>query len=223
LGWLRWLPHKMAYGWGARTMSELRKLWLRISNPGAHIELGRNCYLGPGFSLDIPSGGTFIVGEAAEFRRGFRAEIVGNGRIVIGTRSICTYYVLMQCTTTIEIGDHCIFGQSTIVVDGQHRFRDLNRPMVDQGYDYQPIRIADHVTITSKATIMADIGERALVGANSVVTRPVPPFTVVAGAPARVLDYFGPPGGEPPGFSRPASEDEAALGSDPGSGEPSSS
>jgi acetyltransferase-like isoleucine patch superfamily enzyme len=106
--------------------------------------------------------------------------------------------VLVQCSTTIDIGERCMFGQSTIVVDGQHRFRDLEQPMLEQGYDFTPIRIEDDATITTKCTIMASVGRRAFVAANAVVTRPVPPFTIVAGVPAKVIDYFGPPGGEPP-------------------------
>lgn len=44
----------------------------------------------------------------------------------------------------------------------------------------------------TQCTIVADLGERAMVGANSVVLRPVPAFTVVGGVPARELEYFGP-------------------------------
>jgi acetyltransferase-like isoleucine patch superfamily enzyme len=64
--------------------------------------------------------------------------------------------------------------------------------MLAQGYDYRPIRIADDATVTTKCTIIADLGERCFVGANSVVTKPVPPFSVAAGVPAKVIDYFGP-------------------------------
>ena len=46
-----------------------------------------------------------------------------------------------------------------------------------------------------------DIGERAVIGANAVVSRAIPPFTVAAGVPARVVDYFGPPGREPPDWT----------------------
>jgi acetyltransferase-like isoleucine patch superfamily enzyme len=53
------------------------------------------------------------------------------------------------------------------------------------------------VTITTKCTIIANIGTRAVIGANSVVTRDIPPYCVAGGTPARVLDYFGPPGEEP--------------------------
>jgi len=178
-------------------MSELRKRWVLLRHPHADIRFEGPVYLGPGFSLHIPNGGSFIVGPGVEFRRGFRAEVEGTGRISIGAGSVCTYSVLMQCTTSIDIGERCMFGQSTIVLDGQHRFRDLDVPMLEQGYDFTPIRIERDATVTTKCTIMASMGQRAFVAAGAVVTRPVPAYTVVAGVPARPIDYFGPAGGEP--------------------------
>jgi acetyltransferase-like isoleucine patch superfamily enzyme len=206
--WLRWLPHGIGYVHGPRLMSELRKRWVLARHPHADIRFGRNVYLGPRFSLDIPGEGTFIVGDDVEFRRDFRAEIVGRGQIRIGSGTHFTYAVVIQCSTLIEIGERAMFGQSTLVLDGQHRFRDLTRPMLEQGYDYAPVHIGDDVTITTKCTIMSDVGTRAFVGANSVVTRPVAPYTVVVGAPARAIDYFGPPGGEPAGLNPAGSTGE---------------
>jgi acetyltransferase-like isoleucine patch superfamily enzyme len=194
------LPYLIGYRFGPRLMSALRKWWVLIRHPDADIRFEGAVYLGPGFSLHIPDGGSFIVGPGVEFRRGFRAEVLGAGRISIGAGSVCTYYVLMQCTTSIDIGERCMFGQSTIVLDGQHRFRDVDRPMLEQGYDFTPLTIEDDVTVTTKCTIMASLGRRAFVGANAVVTRPVPAYAVAAGVPARVLDYFGPAGLEPEGF-----------------------
>ena len=195
---VRELLWRLSYGGrGMRIMSELRKRWVIFRHPRADIRFEGSVYLGPGFSLHIPDRGSFVVGPGVEFRRGFRAEISGDGRIAIGAGSVFTYYVLMQCSTSIEVGERCMFGQSTIVVDGNHRFRDLDAPMLAQGYDFRPIRIEDDATITTKCTIIADVGTRAFVGANSVVTKDVPPYTVVAGVPARPLEYFGPPGGEP--------------------------
>lgn len=187
-------------------MSWLRKQWVLARHPHAQISFGRRVYIGPGFSVDIPDGGTFIVGDGVEFRRGFRAEVVGDGRVVIGDDCHFTYYVLIQCSTSIEIGDRCMFGQSTIVIDGQHRFRDLDRPMLEQGYDFHPLRIEDDVTVTTKCSVMADIGARAFIGAGAVVTRPIPAYTVAVGSPARPVDYFGPAGAEPEGL--PARGDE---------------
>lgn len=90
-----------------------------------------------------------------------------------------------------------MFGQSTILFEGHHRFRDLTRPMVEQGFDFLPLKIDDDVTITTKCTIMRDVGERAFIGANAVVTKPIPAFTVAVGVPAKPIEYFGPPGLEP--------------------------
>ena len=69
-----------------------------------------------------------------------------------------TYDVVIQCSSQITIGDHCMFGQASLVVDGNHNFRDLELPMLHQGYTLTPITLADHVTTTTKCTIIADIG-----------------------------------------------------------------
>jgi acetyltransferase-like isoleucine patch superfamily enzyme len=195
--WFFYLP-----GPGPWLMSWLRKRWVLWRNPHARIEFLGPVYLGPGFSLDMPRGGTFIVGPGVEFRRGFRAELLSSeSRITIGANCAFTYDVIMQCGERIDIGEHCMFGQASLVVDGNHRYRDLDRPMLSQGYDFRPLTLADHVTVTTKCTIIASIGERTFVGANSVVTRPQPAFCVVAGVPAQVVDYFGPPGHEPAEFA----------------------
>src|SRR5438045_860760 len=82
-GFLRWLPVKIGYQKGPWLMSWLRKQWVLLRHPHADIRFGRHVYLGPRFSLHMPAEGAFIVGDGVEFRRGFRAEVSGRGRIVI--------------------------------------------------------------------------------------------------------------------------------------------
>jgi acetyltransferase-like isoleucine patch superfamily enzyme len=134
--------------------------------------------------------------------------------VVIGDQCLFTYHALIQCSTRIEIGDRCIFAQSASVADGNHRFRDLGRPMLDQGYDFREIEIGDDVAVMAKCTIVAGIGTRTVVRANSVVARDQPAHVVAVGLPARPVDYFGPPGGEPPELRRSAS---SSGGADPAS------
>lgn len=207
---IRRLPVSIGYFRGPFLMSRLRRWWISFRNPHATIRFGAGTYLGPGFSLHMPYGGTFVTGERVEFRRNFRAELGGpDARIELGTDCVCTYDVLMQCSTTISVGERCQFGQSTIVIDGNHRFRDLDRPMLEQGYDFTPIRIEDDATITTKCTIIADVGRRAFIGANAVVTRPVAPYTVAVGVPARPVEYFGPPESAPEGVAEPSPDPSA--------------
>jgi acetyltransferase-like isoleucine patch superfamily enzyme len=193
----------LAYYRGPRYASALRKRWAILKNPRADIRFGKYTYLGPGFSLHMPHGGTFITGQAVEFRRKFRCEVMADAQVTIGDLSVFTYDVLMQCGKSIEIGERVMFGQCTLVVDGNHRFRDLTKPMLEQGYDFRPLTIEDNATITTKCSIINDVGTRAFVGANSVVSKPVPAYCVAVGSPARPIEYFGPPGQEPPGWEPP--------------------
>jgi acetyltransferase-like isoleucine patch superfamily enzyme len=195
---LRWLPFTIGYKYGPLLMSRLRRWWVMARHPYADIRIDPTAYLGPGFSLHVTGQGTFEAGRYTQFRRGFRAEIEGQGRISFGDGCVCTYDVLMQCTTSIDIGDEVMLGQDCFLADGNHRFRDPDVPMLQQGYDFKPLRLSRGVAVTSKCTVLADIGERAFIGANSVVSRPIPAYCVAVGAPAKVIDYFGRPGGEPP-------------------------
>ena len=90
----------------------------------------------------------------------------------------------------VEIGDHCMFANGCFITDAGHRFDDPHTPVPWQGFVTKgPTRIGDnvwcgaHVVVTSGVTI----GERCVIGANSVVTADVPAFSLAAGAPARVL------------------------------------
>ncbi|MBA3299681.1 MAG: acyltransferase, partial [Thermoleophilaceae bacterium] len=195
--WRR-LMRKLVYFWGPRLASELRKRWVIFKNPHAEISFAGPCRLGPGFNLHMENGGRFIVGKYVDFRRGFLAEIGADATVRIGDLCVFSYNSLIQCSTSIEVGDRAMFGQSSIVVDGNHRFRDVSTPLGGQGYDYKSIKIANDATTLTKVTIVDSIGTKAVVGANSVVTKPVPAYSLVAGVPARLLDYFGPPELAPP-------------------------
>jgi len=184
----RWL-----YMRGPLLMSRLRKRWVLFRNPQADIRFTEPVYLGPRFSLHMPDGGTIIAGPGTEFRRGFRAEVGPEGRVEIGSMCVFTYDVVIQCSTEVIIGDHVMFGQASLIVDGNHRFRDLDTPMLQQGYDFRPITIGENAIVTSKCTILNSIGASALIGAGSVVVDPIPAFCLAVGAPARVVSYFGPP------------------------------
>jgi acetyltransferase-like isoleucine patch superfamily enzyme len=203
IDWLRQLAWEAGYGRGTRFMSEVRRRWQVFRNPKADIRFLGPVRCGPGFRIHAPWGGMFVVGPHTEFRRNFLLELEGpKSRVSVGSGCYFTYDVIIACGRSIEIGDRVGLAQSTFVVDGSHRYRDLTKPFTEQGYDFRPIKIASDAQVHSKCTIIADLGERAIIAANAVVTRDIPPYTVAAGVPARVIDYYGPPGREPEGWER---------------------
>jgi acetyltransferase-like isoleucine patch superfamily enzyme len=112
------------------------------------------------------------------------------GRIRIGGGTFLNLGVQVAAVELVEIGAHCMFANGCFVTDGNHRFVDPVKPVPWQGFTTKgPTRIGDnvwcgaHVVITSGVTV----GERCVIGANSVVTRDLPPFSIAAGAPAKVL------------------------------------
>jgi len=187
------LPWVLRYEYGARLASALRLVAVRVTHLHAQVEIRGPVRLGPGFSLYIPDRGTLVVGPGVEFRHGFRCEIRGDGRVEIGAGTVFTSNCLIQCSTLVSIGEQCAFGQSTLVVDGYHRYRDPERHWLEQGYDFRPVHIGAGAGISDKCTVQADVGERAMVASGSVVSRPIPPFCLAVGSPARVIRYFGPP------------------------------
>jgi acetyltransferase-like isoleucine patch superfamily enzyme len=189
---VRELLRRLTYLRLPRLASEVRRRWLVLRHPHVDIRFDGPVHIGRGFSLFAPEGGALHVGPYVEFRRDFHAELHG-GTVTIGGGTVFTYDVVVQCSSRIDIGERCVFAHAVTVVDGNHRFRDPDVPVLAQGYDLRPIAIGDDATVLAKATVIADVGERAVVGANAVVTRPVPPFTVAAGAPARVIEELRPP------------------------------
>jgi acetyltransferase-like isoleucine patch superfamily enzyme len=107
---------------------------------------------------------------------------------------------LVLCSTSIKILPRSQIGQSVVIADGNHRFRDWQKHMNEQGYDYKPLTIGPQANIYGNSTIVASIGERAVVAANSVVIKDVPAYCLVGGAPARIIEYFGPEELRPPGL-----------------------
>lgn len=207
-------PWILRYEYGARLASAARLVALKLTHLHCTVEIQGPVRLGPGFSLFIPDRGSFVVGPGVEFRHGFRCEIHEDGRVEIGGGTVFTSNALIQCSTSITIGEQCAFGQSVLIVDGSHRYRDPDRHWLDQGYDFRPVHIGPGAGISDKCTVQADVGERAMVASGSVVNRPVPPFCLAVGSPARVVRYFGPPERRselvPPRRRRPATDRPSA-------------
>lgn len=99
----------------------------------------------------------------------------------------------ITCISRITIGNYCLTGKNVTITDNSHGETSVDnltippckRKVVSKG----PVIIGNNVWIGDKATILPNvtIGDGAVIAANSVVTKDVPPLSVVAGNPAKVI------------------------------------
>lgn len=102
----------------------------------------------------------------------------------MGTLSVLGDGVDCYTMDKIRIGSKVAVSQRSFLCTGSHDIASLSRPMVTA-----PISIGDHVWIAAESMVMpgVDIGEGAVVGARSLVTRDLPAWTVCSGHPCREI------------------------------------
>jgi acetyltransferase-like isoleucine patch superfamily enzyme len=159
-----------------------------------HLELARReCFARwplHGDALEMLREGRLELGAHVLFEPGVWITGPAPGRIRIGGGTVLNLGVMVAATELVEIGQHCMFANGSFITDGNHRFDDPDRPVPWQGFTSKgPTRVGDNVWCGANVVVTSGvtIGERCVIGANSVVTTDLPPFSIAAGAPARVL------------------------------------
>ena len=134
--------------------------------------------------------GRLEIGANAHFEPHVWLTAPDAARIRIGGGTFLNIAVMVAAVELVEIGEHCMFANGCFVTDGAHRFDDLGKPVPWQGFTTKgPTRIGDNVWCGANVVVTSGvtIGERCVIGANSVVTRDLPPRTICAGTPAKPL------------------------------------
>lgn len=161
--------------WGKRSM--VQKGWADLKGAEC-IEVGDDCMFSPNSEL---TAWTSYRGEKYH-----PSIIIGNG---------CTFRQRVHITAInrIQIGDNLLTGNDVLISDNNHgvidkgnmQIRPQDRTLSSKG----GIRIGNNVWIGDKASIIGKvtIGDGAVIGANSVVTKDVPAYAVVAGSPAKIV------------------------------------
>lgn len=175
-----------------------RNVRLRFAN---HISLGHGSYLDEGVYLHAcPAGieigqNTFVMHHAELHVYNFRN--LPHAGIQIGRDSLIGEFNVLRGQGGITIGDRVYTSPFVQIAAVNHVFSDPGRPFVEQGITAQGIVVEDDVWIGAGAIITdgVRVGRGAVVAAGAVVTRDVPPHTVVAGVPAEVVKTIT--GGEP--------------------------
>jgi acetyltransferase-like isoleucine patch superfamily enzyme len=158
-------------------------LKLRLRNAGVLIVMG-------GWHLpEIDDrGGSIQVGNIAFFP-GTRLECWRGAQIRIGDGTYLNRNTEIVAAGSVTIGRDCKIGRDVLVMDtDQH-------PLPGGELVIAPVVIEDRVWIGARAIVLKGvrIGHDSVVAAGAIVTRDVPPWSVVAGQPARVLRTIAAP------------------------------
>lgn len=158
--------------------SVIKPSFLMLIGP-KYIFVGKNCYIGSRVQLTAWDS-NYTGGD-------YKPEITFGDGVSIGDESQVT------AINKIILGNGVLTGKKVLITDNSHGgitrenmdLPPLNRQVVSKG----PVIIEDNVWIGEKATIVANvrIGKGAIIAANSVVTKDVPPYSVVAGCPAKIV------------------------------------
>jgi acetyltransferase-like isoleucine patch superfamily enzyme len=163
---------------------------LRFAN---YIRLGNGVYVDQGAYLHAcPNGidigpGTIIMHGAILHVYNFRN--LPHSGIKIGRDSLVGEYSVIRGQGGVQIGDRVYTSPFTQIIAVNHVFDDPNLPFVEQGITAEGIVIEDDVWLGAGAIVTdgVRIGKGAVIAAGAVVTRDVPPHTVVAGIPAKLI------------------------------------
>lgn len=102
-------------------------------------------------------------------------------------------YLHLTCVNKIHIGNNVLTGRWVTISDNGHgdvTYENLQIPPCKRQLSCKgPVIIGKNVWIGDKATILSGvtIGEGSVIGANAVVTKDIPPYSLAAGNPARVI------------------------------------
>ena len=171
-------------------ITALRRLLWRTR--GEAISVEDRTRLAPGAQLRLKDGGRIAIGRNCRIHHGAILETHG-GDILVGDNVSLNPYCVVLGNGGVTIGADTRIAAHTVIVASNHEFDDPDTPIRNQPMRAEGVEIGRDVWIGAGAKILdgCTIGDGAVIGAGAVITKPVPPYSVCVGVPARVVGRRG--------------------------------
>jgi acetyltransferase-like isoleucine patch superfamily enzyme len=165
------------------------RAWVKfLVNPFKHKK-GKNSLIRSRTRIDVLPFNDFCLGNDSTIED-FATINNGLGDVLIGDRT----RIGISCVLIgpVRVGNDVIMAQNVVMSGLNHGYEDIGQPIRLQKCTTKEIVIDDEVWIGANAVVTAGvhIGKHAVVAAGSVVTKDVPPYTIVAGNPARIIKQY---------------------------------
>lgn len=167
------------------------RLWVRwFLNPFIHKK-GKGAKIRRRSRIDVVPFNQFTMADGAVIED-FCTINNGVGDVYIGTRSLVGMSNVI--IGPVHIGNNVIMAQNIVASGLNHTYTDVSLPIHEQKVTTAPIIVEDDCWIAANVVITAGvtIGKHSVIAGGSVVTKDVPPFSVAAGNPAKVIKQYNP-------------------------------
>jgi acetyltransferase-like isoleucine patch superfamily enzyme len=183
-GWRLWWAKRR---WYERNRRPLRRLRIdrHAARGGFFIR-----YPVEGEVLEALDEGRLRIGAGTLLEPGCWLTMAPEAEIEIGEGCFLNRNTMIAAQGRVAIGDHTMFANGCFVGDAEHRFDDPEKPITWQGFTSKgPVEIGSNCWFGVNCVVASGvrIGERCVIGANSVVNRDLPDRVIAAGAPARPI------------------------------------
>jgi acetyltransferase-like isoleucine patch superfamily enzyme len=172
-----------------RTHEARPRTWVKwFINPFVHTK-GKHAKISWRTRTDVLPFNRFELGERSIIED-FSIVNNGSGDVIIGDHTLIGLSNVI--IGPVKIGNHVIFAQHVVASGLNHIYEDPHIPIVDQNVTTAQIIIEDDCWIAANVVITAGvtIGKHSIVAAGAVVTKDIPPYSIAAGNPARVIKQY---------------------------------
>ena len=140
-----------------------------IARGNGGVEIGNDCYICERAYLDT--------------------ESKDEGYIKIGNKAYIGTSTTLFGHKGLEIGDNCLLAQNITITPYSHIFDNPNDIIWNQGGHSKKVTIGNDCYIGMGVCVMysGDIGEGSVIGSGALVVKPIPPYSVAVGVPAKVI------------------------------------
>jgi len=159
-----------------------------LSTYGRRLKLDGLAFIAPRVTLEIGRNGRIELGRWSWLGHGTKIRC-HEGVVSIGAKTVLGQDCTISAYQHVSIGRECVIADRVMLIDFDHGMVEVERPIRLQGIYKRDVHVGHNVWIGYGACILrgVTVGDNAVIGTNSVVTKDVPANAVVGGVPARVL------------------------------------